>query len=91
MLTGASMGAQIGSDATKYVKGYGIRMFFGIAVVGCGISIAFKLIAASFPSVRTFFDGAAAVLILGLVIALSGFIVLQFIRGAREELAMKQG
>jgi uncharacterized membrane protein YfcA len=91
MLTGASIGAQIGSVATKYVKGYGIRMFFGIAVVGCGFSIAFKLIAASLPSVRTFFDGAAAVLILGLVVALSGFIVLQFIRGAREELAMKKG
>ncbi len=39
MLVGASIGAQIGSVATKYVKGYGIRIFFGIAVVGCGFSI----------------------------------------------------
>ncbi len=90
MLTGASIGAQIGSVATKYVRGYGIRIFFGVAVVGCGLSIAFKLIAASVPAVRTFFDGAAAVLILGLVFALSAFIVLKFIRGAREELAMKR-
>ena len=90
MLTGASIGAQIGAVATKYVKGYGIRLFFGLAVVGCGLSIAFKLIASSVPSVRTFFDMAATVLILGLVIALAGFIVLKFIRGAREELAMKR-
>jgi uncharacterized membrane protein YfcA len=90
MLTGASIGAQIGSVATKYVKGYGIRLFFGIAVVGCGVSIAFKLIASSFPAVRTVFDMAATVLILGLVVALAGFIVLKFIRGAREELAMKR-
>jgi len=90
MLTGASIGAQIGSVATKYVKGYGIRLFFGIAVVGCAISIAFKLVGSEFPSVRTLMDGSAAVLILGLVVALSGFIMLKFLRGAREELAMKR-
>ena len=90
MLTGASIGAQIGSVATKYVRGYGIRLFFGIAVVGCGISIAFKLIASAAPSMRTFFDAAAAVLILGMVVALAGFIVLKFIRGARQELALKK-
>lgn len=90
MLTGASIGAQIGSIATKYVKGYGIRLFFGIAVVGCAISVAFKLIASYVPSVRTIFDGAATVLILGLVVALSGFIGLKFWRGAKEELRMKR-
>jgi uncharacterized membrane protein YfcA len=90
MLVGASIGAQIGSVATKYVKGYGIRVFFGVAVVGCALSIAFKLIASASPSVRTFFNGAAAVLILGLVAALSLFIFLKFLKGAREELAMKK-
>lgn len=90
MLSGASIGAQIGSVATKYVKGYGIRIFFGVAVVGCGLSIAFKLVAAASPSFRHFFDAGAAVLILGLVFALALFIVLKFIRGAREELAMRK-
>jgi uncharacterized membrane protein YfcA len=90
MLTGASVGAQIGSVATKYVKGYGIRLFFGVAVVGCGVSIAFKLIAASSPAVRNLFDIAAAILILGLVAALSLFILTKFVRGAREELAMRR-
>jgi hypothetical protein len=91
MLVGASIGAQIGSVATKYVRGYGIRVFFGIAVVGCGVSIAFKLIATTSPSLKTFFDNAAAVLILCLVAALSLFIFMKFLNGVREELAMKRG
>ncbi len=90
MLCGAALGAQIGAVATKYVKGYGIRLFFGVAVAGCGLSIAFKLAASAFPAARWFFDPAAAVLILGLVVALAGFIVFKFLRGAREEIAMKR-
>jgi hypothetical protein len=88
MLMGASVGAQIGSIATKYVKGYGIRVFFGLAVIGCAVSIAFKLIAAVEPALKTFFDTAAAVLILFLVAALSLVIFMKFLRGVREELAV---
>jgi uncharacterized protein len=90
MLIGASIGAQIGSVATKYVKGYGIRIFFGIAVIGCAVSIAFKLIAAANPSVRVLFDNAATILVLGLVSAMSLYILLKFIAGAKKELAMKK-
>jgi len=87
MLMGASVGAQIGSIATKYVKGYGIRVFFGVAVIGCAVSIAFKLIATVEPGLKSFFDAAAAVLILGLVATLSLFIFTKFLHGIREELA----
>ena len=90
MLLGASVGAQIGSVATKYVKGYGIRLFFGIAVVGCALSIVLKLIAAAYPGVRGLLNGAATLLILGFVGALSLYIFLQFLRGVRRELAMKK-
>jgi uncharacterized protein len=90
MLIGASIGAQIGSVATKYVKGYGIRIFFGIAVIGCAVSIAFKLIAAANPGVRVMFDNAATILVLGLVSAMSLYILLKFIAGAKKELAMKK-
>lgn len=44
MLVGAAMGAQVGSVATKYIKGYGIRIAFGLAVIGCIVSIILKLI-----------------------------------------------
>ena len=90
MLIGASIGAQIGSVATKYVKGYGIRIFFGIAVIGCGVSIAFKLIAAANPGVRVLFDNMATVLVLGLVAIMSMYILAKFIGGAKKELAMKK-
>ncbi len=87
MLVGASVGAQIGSIATKYVKGYGIRLFFGIAVVGCAVSVALKLIAAVDTARKPLFDAAATVLILCLVAALSLAIFVKFLRGVRQELA----
>jgi hypothetical protein len=87
MLFGASIGAQIGAVATKYVKGYGIRVFFGIAVIGCAISILCKVIAAAFSNLRTVLDDAASVLILGLVSALSLYILTKFVVGVREERA----
>ncbi|MDP3001418.1 MAG: sulfite exporter TauE/SafE family protein [Bryobacterales bacterium] len=90
MLVGASIGAQIGSVATKYVKGYGIRIFFGIAVIGCAVSILFKIIAAAYPGVRAFFNGAATVLILGLVAALALYIFMKFLNGVRAERAEKK-
>lgn len=90
MLVGAAVGAQIGAVATKYVKGYGIRVFFGIAVIGCAVSIVLKLLGAALPGARSFLNGAAAVLILGLVGALSLYILLKFIHGVREELAARK-
>jgi uncharacterized membrane protein YfcA len=90
MLIGASIGAQIGSVATKYVKGYGIRLFFGIAVIGCAVSIIMNLVGSAHPAWKFFLDPAAAVLILGLVGALSLYIFIIFLRGVRQELAMKK-
>ncbi len=87
MLVGAAAGAQIGTVATKYVHGYGIRLFFGFAVLGCAISMAFKLIGAAYPATAWFFDAAATVLILGLVAGLALYIVAKFLRGVRAELA----
>jgi hypothetical protein len=85
MLLGAAVGAQIGTVATKYVKGYAIRVYFGLAVVGCGISVLLKLIGAAYPSVKPVTDVSATVLILGLVSSLSLFILLNFLKGVAEE------
>ena len=90
MLIGASVGAQIGSVATKYVKGYGIRIFFGVAVVGCAISILFKLVASAYPAWRVFLNTAATVLILSLVAGLALYIFLKFVGGVRAELAARK-
>ncbi len=40
MLLGASIGAQIGSTAVKYVKGYGIRLLFAIMIILAAFSVA---------------------------------------------------
>ncbi|MEW6079203.1 MAG: sulfite exporter TauE/SafE family protein [Thermodesulfobacteriota bacterium] len=81
MLTGAAIGAQIGTVATKYAKGYGIRIAFGIAVICCMISIILKEFG---------FNSAAAVLILGTIGAICVYIVKIMLAGAIEELREKK-
>jgi len=91
MLVGAAMGAQVGSVATKYIKGYGIRIAFGLAVVGCLISVLLKLIPTYFPATYQVTDVMATVLILGLVAAMSVYITVKMVQGAKQEIAAKKG
>ena len=42
MLIGASIGAQIGVTAVKYIRGYGIRLLFAIMIILAGTSVALK-------------------------------------------------
>jgi hypothetical protein len=91
MLVGASIGAQIGSVATKYIKGYGIRVAFGLAVVGCFISVLLKLIPVYYSAVSKICDISATILILGLVTALSIYITVKMVQGAQREVAAKKG
>jgi uncharacterized membrane protein YfcA len=90
MLVGAAVGAQIGTVATKYIKGYGIRIAFGCAVIGCAVSIVLKLIPAYFPSVKGLCDITATVAVLGIVSGLSLYIFLKMLAGARKEIAAKK-
>jgi uncharacterized protein len=91
MLVGASIGAQVGTVATKYIKGYGIRIIFGFAVIGCAVSIVLKLIAkASTGVTQTIFDVASTALVLGLVAAMSIYIIVKMVQGAKQELASKK-
>ncbi|MDP2799537.1 MAG: sulfite exporter TauE/SafE family protein [Deltaproteobacteria bacterium] len=89
MLVGASMGAQVGAVATKYIKGYGIRIAFGLAVVGCFFSIVLKLIAKAYK--LPIFDHMSTALVLGLVAAMSTYIFVKMLAGAKKEIAMKKG
>jgi len=91
MLCGAAMGAQVGTVATKYIKGYGIRIAFGIAVVGCCISVIMKLIPKYIAGTKVIMDIASTTLILGLVSALSLYILVKMIQGAKQEVAAKKG
>lgn len=90
MLVGAAVGAQVGTVATKYIKGYGIRIAFGLAVIGCFISIVLKLLAKAIPAYGAIFNGSATVLILGLVAAMSLYIFVRMVQGAKREVAAKK-
>ncbi|NMC50800.1 MAG: sulfite exporter TauE/SafE family protein [Desulfovibrio sp.] len=90
MLIGAAMGAQVGAVATKYIKGYGIRIAFGLAVIGCGISILLKLLPPYIPGISYICNEIATYLILGLVSAMAIYITVKMVQGAKRELAMKK-
>jgi uncharacterized membrane protein YfcA len=81
MLTGAAIGAQIGTVATKYAKGYGIRLAFGAAVVACMISIILK---------QYKYTNAATILILGAIGLLCLYIITIMCKGAAAELREKK-
>lgn len=81
MLTGAAIGAQIGTIATKYARGYGIRLAFGTAVVCCMISIVLKQLK---------FNVSATVLILSTIALICLYIIKIFWQGAAEEIRSKR-
>ena len=81
MLTGAAIGAQIGTVATKYSKGYGIRLAFGSAVLCCMISIILK---------QFKYNAPAAVLILGTIGVICLYIMKIMFQGAAKELRDKK-
>jgi uncharacterized membrane protein YfcA len=81
MLTGAAIGAQIGTVATKYAKGYGIRLAFGSAVLCCMISIILK---------QFKFETPAAVLILSTIAVICLYIMGIMFKGAARELRDKK-
>lgn len=91
MLIGAAMGAQVGTVATKYIKGYGIRIAFGIAVLGCMASIIMKLLPRYIDGIKGFMDDLSTATVLIVVSSLSLYIFVKMLQGAKREIAMKNG
>jgi hypothetical protein len=81
MLTGAANGAQIGTVATKYAKGYGIRVAFGCAVLACMVSIILK---------QFKYGTSAAVVILGAITIICIYIMAFMFKGGANELREKK-
>lgn len=50
MLSGAAIGAQFGTIATKYVKGLTIRLYFAVTMMLSAVSVIFKQISAGYRS-----------------------------------------
>ncbi|MFH0824914.1 MAG: hypothetical protein V2B18_19345, partial [Pseudomonadota bacterium] len=72
----------IGTVATKYAKGYGIRVAFGLAVVACMVSIIMKEF--KLPNILP------TVTILGAVGAICVYICGIMFKGAANELREKK-
>jgi uncharacterized membrane protein YfcA len=73
MLVGASIGAQIGATAVKYIKGYGIRLLFAIMIVFTSFSVIteqyYKM------TLKPFFQSSSGIILLGTAIAMSVIII----------------
>ncbi len=76
MLLGAAVGAQMGTVAVKYVRGYFIRLLFAVTIFIACASVLMKQLE---------FGTASAVLILTAGIAISGVILGLLVRGIAQE------
>lgn len=83
MLIGASVGAQIGSSAVKYVKGYGIRLLFAIMIIFAGLSVAteqfYKM------TMNQFFQTLASIVLMGTALTMSFVIIGELLLEAKKE------
>jgi uncharacterized membrane protein YfcA len=82
MLVGASVGAQIGVTAVKYVRGYGIRLLFAIMVILAGVSVALKQIGLT---------TAAGWVVMCAALGMSLIIIIRLWIGFKREKAEKLG
>ncbi|RJP67048.1 MAG: sulfite exporter TauE/SafE family protein [Candidatus Abyssobacteria bacterium SURF_17] len=80
MLVGASIGAQLGVTAVKYIHGYGIRLLFAIMIVLAGCSVTLK---------QFNLTTAAAYCVMGAALAMCLIIIVLMIRGFNKEKALK--
>jgi len=78
MLVGAAVGAQLGTIAVKYVRGYFIRLLFAITIFIACASVLMKQL-----KLQT----ASSILILTAGVAISSVIIILFVRGVLRERA----
>ncbi|MBI5115407.1 sulfite exporter TauE/SafE family protein [Candidatus Poribacteria bacterium] len=81
MLCGASVGAQIGVAAVKYIHGYGIRLLFAIMIILAGVSVTMK---------QMNMTTVAAYCVMGAALAMCLVIVVLMIRGFKQEKTQKR-
>ena len=89
LLIGASIGAQVGSYATQYVRGMRVRLYFALTIFFAGVSVVIKQVAVwrDSPLLSTF----AGYLIVGVATIMMFIIVTKLIVGlmARPKRGMR--
>jgi uncharacterized membrane protein YfcA len=87
MLIGASIGAQIGATAVKYIKGYGIRLLFAIMIIFAALSVAteqfYKI------TMKQFFQSMAGIVLMGTALTMSAVIIAKLIIESKKEMKEK--
>jgi uncharacterized membrane protein YfcA len=84
MLLGASIGAQIGATAVKYIKGYGIRLLFAIMIVFAGCSIALEQVYKM--TNIDFYQKIAGIVLMGTAVFMTFIIITRLILESRKEI-----
>jgi uncharacterized membrane protein YfcA len=83
MLIGASIGAQIGSTAVKYIKGYGIRLLFSVMIILAGFSVATEQVYKI--TQNKVFQTFAGVALMGTALSMSLIIIGKLVADSRKE------
>ncbi len=86
MLLGASIGAQLGVTAVKYIRGYGIRLLFAIMIAFAGIAVVIEQIykMTNIPVYSTI----AGVLVIGASILMTLIICTKLFKAVKREKSM---
>ena len=80
MLVGASIGAQIGVTAVKYIRGYGIRILFAVMIILAGIAVVLKQFG---------FKPYDAIVVMGGALGMCAIIIVRLWIGFQKEKAEK--
>jgi uncharacterized membrane protein YfcA len=83
MLLGASIGAQLGVTAVKYIRGYGIRILFAVMIAFAGISVVIEQIykMTNIP----IYSHLAGILVIGASVLMTLVICAKLFIAARKE------
>ncbi len=83
MLIGASVGAQIGATAVRFIKGYGIRLLFAIMIVFTSFSVVteqfYKI------TLEKLLQAFSGIILMGTAVAMTVIIIAKLIREYRKE------
>jgi uncharacterized membrane protein YfcA len=83
LLIGASIGAQIGATAIKYIKGYGIRLLFAIMIVFAGLAVIteqlFNL------TQKSFYQILAEIILMGTAVIITTIIIGKLVIETKKE------
>jgi uncharacterized membrane protein YfcA len=87
MLFGASIGAQIGATAIKYIKGYGIRLLFAIMI----IFTSFSVISEQFykMTLKPLFQNSSGIILVGTAVIMTSIIISKLLIEFRKDRADK--